>query len=678
MPTLASIFLLFATAVEAVSSTWPMVGWDAYRNYGFYLLRPHDITREISSYDRKNANDDGFVGTYSCLYNTTAGRCVIAEAQSPGQISSIWFTYANNSVIGVGDIQVELDGHIVLEGIVQDIVNGKKGRPFVWPLVGNVNDTSGGNVIKVPMPYQKSMKISTSNNPHFYHVYYRTFPSDVRVHTFDPKEHADDVWKAMLAFGVADPKSLSVDDFGGMSQTHMETSKTPSTLQISGSGMVDQLQIRIPEIVGAYTVTDDGRAFGKGGSSSFTMRVDPASSRCCITRRLDKTIGHQKASVTVDSQAAGQWQDSGNSENATFYDQVLELKPLFTQGKSSISVKNTFVSSDLDFNEFYYATHCIHASGEDWALTDLLNVGWNNQHDEAAHNYQIAGQTWQGLRQWYHYSGDRASQAQQSIDALDSIYIEMEFDGKQTVSQPIGSFFGVALGKSDVRSLLLSVDTFMENGAFTCWFPMPFSKSTKISLSRSGKPVSANISVNWHEDQKFQSNHCSKEWGYFSTQHRRSETTTGQLWSFLSKSGSGVAYGVTHAIRGFILPPNNTLEFLEGDFQTWYNRTSPGPFKDAAALGTGTEDFYESGWYFADAEVPPYGVTAVPYGMPLTGLTQSEFEVLDCVGECLSPLRLLIPDSLAFDDGVSMNIEHGPVGDNINAEYETTAFYYAV
>jgi hypothetical protein len=49
-------------------------------------------------------------------------------------------------------------------------------------------------------------------------------------------------------------------------------------------------------------------------------------------------------------------------------------------------------------------------------------------------------------------------------------------------------------------------------------------------------------------------------------------------------------------MRGSILPPNNTLEFLEGDFQTWYNRTTPGPFKEAAILATGTEDFYESGW----------------------------------------------------------------------------------
>lgn len=144
------------------------------------------------------------------------------------------------------------------------------------------------------------------------------------------------------------------------------------------------------------------------------------------------------------------------------------------------------MSSDLDFNEFYYAAHCRRAGDENWTLTDLFNVGWNNQHDEAAHEYRITIQTWEGLHQWYRYDGGRGSRAQQSIDALNDISIHLKYDGKETVSQPIGSFFGIALGKFDVRSLLQSVDTFVDNGAFTSRFPMPFSKSMELSLSCAG------------------------------------------------------------------------------------------------------------------------------------------------------------------------------------------------
>ena len=579
----------FLWVISSVAS-WPMVGWDAYRTYEFYKLRPGDITRQFSSYDRNDLNDDGFEGTYSCLYNTTAGRCVIAEAEGPGQISDIWFTYANNSVIGVGNIQVELDDRIVLQGVVQDIVNGALGAPFVWPLVGNVNDTSGGNVIKVPMPYRKSMRVSTSTNPHFYHVMYRTFPSGVEVETFDPSNDASDVLDSNLAFGVQDPKGEKY-----CSGKHLfETSEASDGLEISGSGIIDEIKIRIPEILGAYVVTDDGRAFGEGGASIFKMRVDGSASKCSLTRRMDRTIGNQRASVTVDGESAGEWQPL-SSENATWYDQVLFFKPELTKDKSSIIIQNTFISSDLDFNEFFYAIHCKSKSSDEWQLVDLLNVGWNNQHDEAYHGYEIMGETWEGLRQWYTYGGEHRTKAQESIDALDSIYLTLEFDGHQTVAQPLGSFFGVALGKFGVRSLFLSVDNLAPNGAFSSWWPMPFSKSFKLSLSRpgSGTPVDGTISVKWHEDNSLKS---ANDWAYFNTQYRRKQTVTGKLWHFLSDSGAGVAYGVTHAIRGSILPPNNTLEFLEGDFQTWYGRTTPGPFKQAAILGTGTEDFYESGW----------------------------------------------------------------------------------
>lgn len=432
---------------------------------------------------------------------------------------------------------------------------------------GLVNDTSGGNIIKVPMPYQESMKVSMSTNPHFYHVLYRTFPKDIAVQTFDPHEDVSDVVSAMLAFGVQDPKREAY--WCGASKR--KTSKTSEGLEISGSGIVDEIRIRVPEIVGAYVVTDDGRAFGEGSSSSFKMTVDGSASCCSITRRLDRNFGNQKASVSVEGQTAGQWEPLAR-ENATWYDQVLLLKPSLTHGKSSITVENTFASADLDFNEFFYAAHCLSKDSQHWELTDLLNVGWNNLHDEAYHDYQITAETWEGLRQWYHYGGERATKAQDSIDALNGVFLNIEFDDQQTVSQPLGSFFGVALGKFTVRSLLLSVDNLAPNGAFTSWWPMPFSKSFKLSLSRStGATVSGTMSVKWHQDDSFKP---IGNWGYFATQHRRAKTITGRLWHFLSAPGSGVAYGVTHAIRGSILPPNNTLEFLEGDFQTWYNRTT--------------------------------------------------------------------------------------------------------
>lgn len=225
---------------------------------------------------------------------------------------------------------------------------------------------------------------------------------------------------------------------------------------------------------------------------------------------------------------------------------------------------------------------------------------------------------------------------------------------------------------------MASVDSLIANGAWISYFPMPFSKSATISLVNSdGSPVKATVEavIQPCDERNTPTTH---PWGYFRTQYRRGNTTPGQLWPILSAHGPGVAYGVTHTIRGNTTSPSNTLEFLEGDEQVWLNRTTPGNIDDSTAtmLGTGTEDFYESGWYFQDFNAPGAPVV-VPYAMPLTGLVSSAYSVLGVRGSSLSVYRLMIADSMSFGEaGISFNIEHGPDGNNVAADYETCAYYY--
>ncbi|KAK9311340.1 hypothetical protein V1524DRAFT_473363 [Lipomyces starkeyi] len=617
--------------ISSATASYPMLGWDAYSRFDMFTLRPGEITKQFSSYDRTNGNNDGYYGTYSCLYNSTDGRCVIADAKGPGEIASIWFTYENDSVVPIGDIRIELDSQMILQRDLQSLVDGDIGAPFLWPLVGNTNDTNGGNVIKVPMPYSKSMIISTAHNPHYYHVVYRELPADADVKTFDLDDTALDALDTARRFGTRSESHTFTVKSGHSSRVSM----------ISGSGVC--------QILGAPHVEDDGRAYGQGGWSSATFKLDPRNTQCQLTRRLDGTIGHQRAAVTT-----------------------LRLNPRLTAGKSTIDVKNTFISSDLDFNEFFYALHCKLNVTSDWELMDLLNVGPNNPHDEVAHEYEINGQTWSGVRH-YLYGGDRIEQAARFLRLLSNLYLRLTFDGHTTVDGPIGSFFGSALGKFAVRSLMLSIDTLAENGAFTSWWPMPFNHSVAVELvNQAGQPVQGSIDLKWAPWAS-----PPAPWGYFATQHHHAETKTGVLWNFLSETGRGVACGVTQAFRGAILPPNNTLDYLEGDLKVWTNRGGKtGPFDQATMLGTGTEDFYESGWYFTDAQDGTYGSTAVPFAMPLTGMEAHEYRELNCVGECVEASRLMLADSMNFDDGISFNIEHGPVNNDINANYETTAFYY--
>ena len=81
-------------------------------------------------------------------------------------------------------------------------MNGEKGAPFVWPFVGNGEDISGGGFIRVPMPYQHSMRIKVDTNPNYYHVTYRTFFNDSDVLIFNPTEAAEDVVDLLRGFAV--------------------------------------------------------------------------------------------------------------------------------------------------------------------------------------------------------------------------------------------------------------------------------------------------------------------------------------------------------------------------------------------------------------------------------------------------------------------------------------------
>lgn len=215
------------------------VGWDVYRRLDRSgELRPGVQARQFSSFDRSGGNNDGFDGRFSCLRKGADG-CVIAERAGAGEIQSIWFTRFGPTGGGdgtdTGSVKIELDGEVVLDAPLQDVVSGRLGAPFAWPLVGNGDDTAGGLVIKVPMPYRKSMRITTQNNPLFYHVGYRTFADADGVRTFDPGDKALDVLDKLRAFGVRDPKPAVSGAVTKAAELDVPAGGTAKIAQLTGS-----------------------------------------------------------------------------------------------------------------------------------------------------------------------------------------------------------------------------------------------------------------------------------------------------------------------------------------------------------------------------------------------------------------------------------------------------------
>ncbi|MFF3285687.1 DUF2961 domain-containing protein [Streptomyces sp. NPDC003023] len=236
------------TAETAESAGKGPVGWDTFRQLDrLPYLNPGTRTRQFSSFDRAGGNtDDGFTGRYSCLRTDTHG-CLLAEDSGPGEVASIWFTRDEGDVSATGNIRIELDGLVVVDMPLQRLVEGAKGAPFVYPLVADANQTSGGVYIKVPMPYRESMRIHVDHNPFFHHVTYRHFADAEGVRTFDPADRATDVVDLLRASGTRDPKPARPGATTVRKTVAPAAGQSAELAALTGPGAISAVRLRLPD-----------------------------------------------------------------------------------------------------------------------------------------------------------------------------------------------------------------------------------------------------------------------------------------------------------------------------------------------------------------------------------------------------------------------------------------------
>ena len=104
----------------------------------------------------------------------------------------------------------------------------------------------------------------------------------------------------------------------------------------------------------------------------------------------------------------------------------------------------------------------------------------------------------------------------------------------------------------------------------------------------------------------------------------------------------------------------NTRGYLEGDERAYVDGSLTPQWH-----GTGTEDFYESGWYFARGT----------FSAPFVGNPRHEVKTANCPSECDGTYRLMIADAIQYRSALRFGIEHGPQDDAF-AHYGSTAFLY--
>jgi hypothetical protein len=250
---------------------------------------------------------------------------------------------------------------------------------------------------------------------------------------------------------------------------------------------------------------------------------------------------------------------------------------------------------------------------------------------------------------------------------LAGLRLQMEFDGQTMVDSPVGEFFGAGLGASNVRSLMFATIP-QAGGALSLseWWPMPFARTARITLvNTTGDPVpGVDSDVVTTPDPQWAPALASGRAGYFTARSHAGPTTPGQDWIFADEHGHGKFVGVSHTIRGSRLKTSFSDDapyFLEGAERVYTDGAlSPQWY------GTGTEDFYEGGWYFKNGK---------HFSAPLTGQPDQRTATGGCADYCVAVYRLTLAEAIDYHSAIRFGIEHGK-RNMVEPDYSSTAFLY--
>ena len=213
--------------------------------------------------------------------------------------------------------------------------------------------------------------------------------------------------------------------------------------------------------------------------------------------------------------------------------------------------------------------------------------------------------------------------------------LRIYWDGETNASVecPLGDFFGIGNGiEQPFNSVPVSVTS---NGrGRNCYWPMPFRKSARITLSNDGKQRCENFyyQIDW---QKLPS--LPKKTAYFHVMYRQEyPAVMGRNYLIADIQGSGQYVGTVLSVclespRWF--GEGNDYFFIDGE-------------KEPSLRGTGTEDYFCEGWGFYKGDAPFYGA---PYW---------EGDAGDDVGNVGSFYRWHIPDPVNFKKSLRLEIEH--------------------
>ena len=255
---------------------------------------------------------------------------------------------------------------------------------------------------------------------------------------------------------------------------------------------------------------------------------------------------------------------------------------------------------------------------------------------------------------------------------LKRLVLRMYWDGESSpsVEAPLGDFFGLGLGDYHVwESELLSV---ANERALNSFFPMPFQKHARITVTNEGKQKAPSFYYNF--DYRAYSKPLPPDTLYFHAQFRQAQPNAGWTNKWESNGdrtvedkknldGEGNYLWLAAIGRGhFVGVTMSVLQNQDG----WWGEGDDMFFVDGEArpsiVGTGSEDYFLGAWDFGQS-----GFSHRLHGAPVKGEERA--------GSRSSVYRFHLDSPIPFTKSIRATIEHGHANHRSD-NYYSVAYWY--
>lgn len=647
-------------------------------NYGLDLLSKIDhlpkIYKEVfseqqSSYSRDGGNADGF-GTRNHAGPNITGEAsqfledgsenpdfdisdrILLNLNQPGVVYRMWFT-TWEEVHPIIKIYIDGEETPSYELDIFALGETKELRPYKGTLVFDQQQASGGSVSYIPIVFNKSIKVTGSGN-FYYNINYQKYPHGTELIKEDFENKLSTVKNVLENVGK-DPK-FTENDKTVNNDFSLLSGETKTLYESFNKETVTALEVNFNDfkVRDFFRNEHEDKGILTSKTISFNINVVPNVENKLVFKGVLKNT-EQRVLFGVDGKqleeshlvfrnrrfGGFEWRDGDYFADA---EMIIPAQPkdnvqISIGGNVELYNLRLFTNDELN-NEIDFSNEAtrkaINFKGTFTEVTKFLEYDPNTLIDK---------ETWNEI---YH-----------DEDIINEVFIKITYpDLGEATYAPVSSFFGFgAYGLFKTLGITVGL---REDGTMYSFYPMPFEAGIKIELINKSNYDFNNVSTKTSiENNQMQFG----EYGYFKTEfleHLHGTETalkTGEPMTFLETNGQGLVAGVTHSMAGAYIGEHSRFH-LEGDEQIYVDNSMSHAFH-----GTGTEDYYNGGWYFK---------TGVQTN-PLFGQSNHNYREMR---DRTVMLRTHITDPIHFRSHIDFKMEHGGWNESADADVFVVTYYY--